>query len=43
MYVKYVLNTQLLEKIYFIHFDIYLEYIFFPFFSMWVMTILMSH
>ena len=39
IYIKYVwnynLNTQLLAKIYFIHFDIYLTYIFFPFFSMW--------
>ena len=32
IYVKYILNIQLLEKIYFIHFDIYLTYIFF---SMW--------
>ena len=34
IYVKYILNVQLLKKIYFIHFDIYLTYIFFPFFSM---------
>ena len=30
IYVKYILNIQLLKKIYFIHFDIYLTYIFFP-------------
>ena len=29
IYVKYILNIQLLEKIYFIHFDIYLTYEFF--------------
>ena len=28
--MEYILNIQLLEKIYFIHFDIYLRYIFFP-------------
>ena len=28
--MKYILNIQLLEKIYFIDFDIYLTYIFFP-------------
>ena len=33
IYVKYILNTQLLEKIYFIHFDIYLTYIQIVFFS----------
>ena len=36
IYIKYmwnyILNIQLLEKIYFICFDIYLTYIFFPFF-----------
>ena len=31
IYVKYILNIQVLEKIYFIHFDIYFAYIFFPF------------
>ena len=35
IYFRYILNIQLLEKIYFIHFDIFLTYIFFPYFSMW--------
>ena len=35
IYVKYILNIQLMEKIYFIHFDTYLTYIFVLFFSMW--------
>ena len=33
IYVKYILNTQLLAKIYFIHFDIYLHIYFF---YMWI-------
>ena len=30
IYAKYILIVQLLAKIYFIHFDIYLTYILFP-------------
>ena len=33
IYVKYILNIQRLEKIYFIHFDINISYIYI--FSMW--------
>ena len=38
IYVKYILNIQLSGKIYFIHFNIYLTYIFVSFFSIWVIT-----